>query len=136
MIFFQASKLANAIDRADHARLQELLEKGANTEACEEYGRKPLERAVWRGNAEAVKLLLAHNAKNHQHWHDGTLLHLAASYGRVEIADMLLQKWPELLSREDHHLNTALHTAAKTRPAQKTCADARAGRGWLDKAGR
>lgn len=114
MIFFQASKLANAIDGADHARLQALLEKGANTEACEEFGRKPLERAVWRGNAEAVKILLSHNAQKDMNRHDGTLLHLAASYGRVEIADMLLQKWPEMLKEEDHHFNTALHAAAES----------------------
>lgn len=114
MIFFQAHKLAKAIDHADHARLEELLQKGANTEACEEYGRKPLERAVWRGNAEAVKLLLAHNAQKDMSWHDGSLLHLAANYGRVEIAEMLLKKWPEMLKDEDHHFNTALHTAAES----------------------
>lgn len=114
MIFFQASKLANAIKSGDNARLKELLEKGANPEACEEFGRKPLERAVWCGNAEAVELLLAHNAKNSMNWHNGTLLHLAASYGRVEIADMLLKKWPEMLKEEDHHFNTALHIAAES----------------------
>lgn len=112
MILFQASKIANAIDQGDIDTLRTLLAKGANPEAHSEFNRKPLERAVWRGNKEAVAVLLEYKAKDDTVYYDGTLLHLAASRGNVDIARMLIDHWPEMLKKEDYHFNTALHIAA------------------------
>lgn len=113
MILFQASKISNAIHREDHARLEELLKKGANPNATEDMRRCPLELAVHIGNAKAVDLLIAYDAAPDMTWGDGSLLHVAAANGRVDIAQKLIEKWPEMLHKEDHHFNNALHVAAE-----------------------
>ena len=112
MVWFQATKIANAIRREDHAGLEELLKKGANPNATEDMRRCPLELAVHMGNLSAVKLLIAYDAAPDMNWHDGTLLHVAADNGRVDIAKELIAKWPTMLHGEDPHFNTPLHAAA------------------------
>jgi len=113
MVWFQATKISNAIHRGDHARLEELLKKGADPDAAEDMRRCPLELAVHIGNTAAVDLLIAHGATPKMNWGDGSLLHLAAANGRVDIAQKLLAAWPEMLHKEDVHANNALHTAAE-----------------------
>jgi ankyrin repeat protein len=113
MVLFQASKIADAINLGNTDRLRELLAKGANPEAHSELSRRPLERAVWCGNKEAVAVLLEYNAKNDTNYYNGPLLHLAASYGYVEIAQMLIDHWPDILKKEDYRFNTALHVASE-----------------------
>ena len=113
MVWFQAAKIANAIRREDHAALEDLLKRGANPNATEDMRRCPLEMAVNMGNLQAVKLLIAYDAQPEMNWHDGTLLHVAAGNGRVDIAKELIEKWPKMLLSEDPHFNTPLHTAAE-----------------------
>ncbi len=113
MIWFQATKISNAIQREDHARLEELLQKGANPNATEDMRRFPLELAVHIGNAKAVELLIAYDAAPQTSWQSDSLFHIAAGNGRVDIAQKLLEKWPEMLHKQDAHFNSALHIAAE-----------------------
>lgn len=113
MVWFQAAKISNAIRREDHAALEDLLKKGANPNATEDMRRCPLEMAVYMGNVQAVKLLITHDAAPDTNWHDGSLLHVAAGNGRVDVAKELIEKWPEMLHKEDPHFNSPLHTAAE-----------------------
>jgi len=113
MVWFEAAKIAKAIRRGDNARLAELLNNGADPNAAEDMGRFPLELAVHCGNKEAVDLLIAHDAAPELYWNDGSLLHLAARMGRVDIAQALLAKWPDMLREKDDYGNTPLHLAAE-----------------------
>lgn len=112
MMFFQAHRIAEAIknDRMDD--LKKLLEKGADPNAREEYGRMPLELAVLRGNLPAVQLLIGAGASPEMAYEDGTLLHVAAARGFLDIARLLLQTFPGAVAKRDDGRNTALHLAA------------------------
>ena len=57
---------------------QELLEKGADLEAEDEIGARPLMLAAWSGHTQVAKLLLAKGAKKDAKTRDGdTALDLA-----------------------------------------------------------
>ena len=68
-----------------------LLEKGADVDAVNKYGRTPLHVAAFQGHLESVKLLLAANANpNAADKYGITPLHATAFKGHVEIVKMLL----------------------------------------------
>jgi ankyrin repeat protein len=112
MIFFQAHRIAQAIKDDNMADLQKLLAKGADPNAREEYSRMPLELAVTRGNLVAAIRLIAAGASPEMAYEDGTLLHVAAARGDVEMARLLLEKFPDMAQAQDDGRNTPLHLAA------------------------
>lgn len=113
MVWFAASRIAEAIreDRIDDLR-HLLVTKKANPNACEEYGRTPMELAVRKGSAAALQLLIAAGADTQMNYEDGTLLHVAAARGHMAVADLLAKTYPYMISAEDDRRNTPLHTAA------------------------
>jgi uncharacterized protein (DUF1778 family) len=112
MIFFQAHRVAQAIQNNRLDDLRKLLEKGADPNAREDYGRLPLELAVARGNLSAASMLIEAGAARDMHYEDGTLLHVAAARGYVDIARLLLAKFPDIAEGLDSARNTPLHLAA------------------------
>ena len=113
MVWFAASRIAEAIreDRIDDLR-NLLVNKKANPNASEEYGRTPMELAVRKGNAEALQLLIDAGADTQMNYEDGTLLHVAAERGHIAAARLLIETYPYMLSAEDDRRNTPLHIAA------------------------
>lgn len=112
MIFFQAHRISQAIQNDRMDDLKKLLDKGANPNAREEYSRMPLELAVKHGNLPAAILLIGAGASREMAYEDGTLLHVAAARGYVEIARLLLEKFPGIGDALDGGRNTPLHLAA------------------------
>ncbi|MDP2206125.1 MAG: ankyrin repeat domain-containing protein [Alphaproteobacteria bacterium] len=112
MIFFQAHRIAQAIQHDNMADLQKLLAKGADPNACEEYGRMPLERAVLRGNLPAAQMLIDAGASREMAYESGTLLHVAAAHGDVDMARLLLERFAGIAEEMDGTRNTPLHLAA------------------------
>jgi ankyrin repeat protein len=74
--------LHSAASAGDAERVRELLKKGADPNAKNEYGNTPLHEAASRGHVDVVRLLLEHgadpNIQNNIGW---TPLHLAAFWG-------------------------------------------------------
>src|SRR5438552_810396 len=104
--------LLDAARTGDLATLKALLAAGADPNDFEdEYA--PLMFAAERGDAEAVRLLLARGAKAGHHDHNGEFaLEWAAKEGRVETARLLLDagaKADEL----DRYERSALFAAAE-----------------------
>jgi hypothetical protein len=112
MIFFQAHRIAQAIQHDNMEDLQKLLAKGANPNACEEYGRMPLERAVMYGNLPAARMLIDAGASREMIYESGTLLHLAAARGDVNMARLLLERFAGIADEMDDTRSTPLHLAA------------------------
>ncbi|MEZ0260789.1 MAG: ankyrin repeat domain-containing protein, partial [Alphaproteobacteria bacterium] len=114
MVMFKKSKLHEAINCGDSKVVKDMLDLGVDPNYTDDYGRSFLYFAVLRGNRDAAEILLQKGAKvDLKARHDGTLLHLAAIKGSVEIAGMLLALLPELLTMKDSDGNSALHTAAE-----------------------
>ncbi|TAL28224.1 MAG: hypothetical protein EPN97_15020 [Alphaproteobacteria bacterium] len=114
MVMFKKSKLHTAINDGDSKVVREMLDLGVDPNYTDDYGRSFLYFAVYRGNRDAAELLLQKGAKVELKTRgDGTLLHLAARKGGIEIAGMLLERQPGLLSMKDSDGNTALHAAAE-----------------------
>jgi len=118
MIFFQAHRIAQAIENDRMDDLEKLLGKGADPNAREEYRRTPLELAVLRGNLPAAILLIGAGAGRDMAYEDGSLLHVAAARGHVKMAQLLLEKFPDLAEEEDSAGNTPLHLAAQAGHAE------------------
>lgn len=114
-MMFKKSKLHNAIQDGDIARMKEVLAEGVDPDHEDDYGRSFLWFAVNRGNLAAVQALVeAGAAVNTAAKYTGTLLQVAARKGSVDIASYLLEKNPKLLESRDRDGNTALHTAAES----------------------
>ncbi len=113
MVWFAASRIADAIreDRIDDLR-DLLVRKKANPNACEEYGRTPMEIAVRKGSVAALQLLIDAGAETQMNYEDGTLLHVAAERGHLGAAKLLIDTYPHMLASEDDRRNTPLHIAA------------------------
>ena len=56
------NKLLEAAEKGDLKLVKELLDQGADLEAKDKYGRRPLHNAVYYGHLEVVKLLLDRGA--------------------------------------------------------------------------
>ncbi|MEZ0225284.1 MAG: ankyrin repeat domain-containing protein [Alphaproteobacteria bacterium] len=114
MVMFKKSKLHEAINTGDTKVVKDMLDLGVDPNYTDDYGRSFLYFAVSRGNRDAAELLLQNGAKvDLKTRSDGTLLHLAAKKGGIEIAGMLLARQAELIGMKDSDGNTALHAAAE-----------------------
>ncbi len=83
--------LLNAAFNGDTAKIQDLLDKGANIEARSRDGSTALIAAAGNGKAEAVKLLLDKCASIEARDNDGeTALFSAARYAKPEVVKLLL----------------------------------------------
>lgn len=118
MIFFQAHRIAEAVRNGKTDDLKKLLAKGADANACEEYGRAPLELATLKGNIEAAVLLVDAGARPDMMYEDGTLLHVAAARGHIALAKLFLEKFPDMKSALDDAGNSPLHLAAEAGHAE------------------
>ena len=93
--------------------LKALLRHGANYEACDRKGRRPLHYAVKNSSIDALTLLIRRGAALNPIENSGaTPLHLAAMHGQREAIDVLLRNGanPEAL---DLHGMTPVHYAAR-----------------------
>jgi len=92
-----------------------LLSKGADVNAIDEYGLTSLHHAVRKGNKDIVTLLLANGAAvdvNVQDVYGLTPLHHAAAAGDKEIVSLLLAHGV-VIDAKDNAGRTALHYAAE-----------------------
>ena len=98
-----------------HLRVVEhLINKGANLEAYDDEGWRPLHTAVSTGHLDIVRYLLSREgidieAKDNK---GSTPLMLASFYGRVEIADILLNKRANINCRNNGN-TTSLYLACQ-----------------------
>ena len=94
-----------AIDEGDPDMAEQIINKK------DESGVHPLFLAVYCGNVEVTKFLLANGAKpalasdNHK----ATLLHICAERGYAELTKMICEADPSLVFIADEDGNTALH---------------------------
>ncbi len=106
------SDLHHAASAGDAERVRELLKKGADPNAKNEYGWTPLHEAAFRGHVDVVKLLLEHSADpNIQNERGWTPLHLAAFWGRVDVVRLFLERGVDP-NIKDKYGSTPLHIAA------------------------
>jgi ankyrin repeat protein len=93
-----------------------LIEKGADVNAHDSQGASPLDDAVWRGQLDAVAMLLAHGARlNDPHTQTGaTPVNEAAFRGNTQVIRYLLGFHPDL-SIPDQRGYTPLDNAIRMR---------------------
>lgn len=86
------SSLIKAVQKGDVVRVQQLLEKGADANACEDtWGWTPLHNAVQAGRVDIVNLLLSHGADPHRRKKNGaTPFIIAGIQGDVKLLEILL----------------------------------------------
>jgi len=96
-------RVIDAIDNRNNARLQRLLEEGANANSRDEEGKSALMRAILLGNVKAVALLLQNGAdiesKSASGW---APLHLAALQGNMKVMALLLEQRPTVDARTNY----------------------------------
>jgi len=105
--------LMDKVVAGDKAAVSELIAKGADVNAKNNYGWTALSHAARAGNAQLVKLLLEHgadvNSRDQSGW---TPLMRAAMKGHVDVVRVLLEHGAEVNVREKGEAWTALHWAA------------------------
>ena len=85
------SDVADAVMRGDLAAVRTLVQKGSDVNAPQGDGATALHWAVYRGNADAVDLLLRAGAKSVANREGMTPLAMAALYGNPAVVDRLLK---------------------------------------------
>lgn len=94
------------------ARINALLDAGADTEFVAKTGMSPLMTAAYAGHTEVVSLLLDAGASPHLTADDGaSALHWAARNGHHEIVRLLLDAGASVNARRDADGPTPLHMA-------------------------
>ncbi|KAI4273326.1 MAG: hypothetical protein L6R38_006370 [Xanthoria sp. 2 TBL-2021] len=90
-----------------------LVERGANTNACDSYGQAPMHRAAIRGSVDIVQLFLDHNVDIEARSLDfgRSPLHWAAWHGHPGVVSLLIARGASVEAR-DKQKWTALHLAA------------------------
>jgi tetratricopeptide (TPR) repeat protein len=105
-------QLLTAARTGDTAKVQQLLDKGANIEAKNEYGSTALVLAARDGQIEVVRLLLNKGANiEAKDKDDYTALLLSAIRGNTEVVKLLLDKGANIEGKERRG-NTPLYAAA------------------------
>ena len=106
--------LSRAAAEGQEVVVRLLLEKGAELESKDNYGRTPLSRAAENGHEAVVKLLLEKGAELESKDNDygQTPLLWAAENGHEAVVKLLLQKGAELESK-DNYGRTPLSWAAR-----------------------
>ena len=90
------------------------LAAGADANARDDLGRKPLHRAAARGTAETINALVAAGADIDARGgkYGRTPLHWAAMFGKLETINALLQAGADINTRDNNIGGTPLHSAA------------------------
>jgi len=110
----QGGALINAAKEGDLKQVQELVDKGADVDAKNDYGKTALMEAADKGHLEVVKLLLNKGADvNARQKEGGTALTWAALSGRVEVVKLLLEKGAEFDVRGQNILTALFLSAAR-----------------------
>ena len=106
------SELLEAARKGDVRKVRELLDRGANVNARDEYGWTPLHLAAYRGYAEVARLLLDRGANVDARDDVGdTPLHWAAHDGHLDVVELLLEHGADVNARAKDGA-TPLHAAA------------------------
>ena len=104
--------LLEAAEKGDLKKVQQLLEKGADLNATNDYGLMPLHQAAYGGHTEVVDLLIAKGADLKAKTKDGsTPLRVAADYGRKEVVELLIAKGADV-DAKDKYGYTSLYMVA------------------------
>ncbi|KAH0553008.1 hypothetical protein GP486_006796 [Trichoglossum hirsutum] len=106
-------ELINAASQGQEAVVRQLLEKGADVNAKDDfYERTALHLAADKGHEAVARLLLEKGAYvNAKDEYERTALHLAADKGHEAVARLLLEKGA-YVNAKDEYERTALHLAA------------------------
>lgn len=84
-------ELHEAVLASDYERLRSILGSGQDLDGWDSHGMTPLLWAVWRGDLEAVRILLSAGVDPNKQSSQNTspLWHAAEDFGLLEIADLL-----------------------------------------------
>ncbi len=118
--------LFEAIQKNNERQVQQLLKKKTDVDVYDQNGWSPLHWAVYKGNLNIVKLLIAYKANIHIRpkkafmlFIDGnfyygneksTPLHIASNMGHTKIVVLLVQKGADLNAKDKYNI-TPLHGA-------------------------
>ncbi len=106
------TELTQAASKGDIARVQVLINQGANINEVDKNKHTPLMHAIFKGQTQAAKALVTMGANINMQDKDAypALFH-AISYGNVEVAKVLLEKGADL-NLKDQSGYSCLHLAA------------------------
>ena len=99
-------------NQVDLEAAKQLLNKGAEVNANDEYGNTPLHIAAFKADLEVVRLFLHRGANIKAKDSNGnTALHSASNRGHLKVVEVLLAKGAEIEAK-DSNGNTPLHFAS------------------------
>jgi len=107
-------ELIDAARFGNLSEVKELIRKGANVEATNEYGWTALHYASSMGRLEVVKCLVEQGKANVEATEEygGTSLHKASDYGHLEVVKYLVEQGKANVEATDDDERTALHKAS------------------------